>query len=194
MNRFEQEIYHMTDAVTELIKITENPHHRAILENYRRHIHLECAGLYEQIVAPDMMVENPVYRINWGEPQVIRGKDSIVEFYRSVGDAVLWNSDDKIAVADWGLCDELTFHFLAKGKDLERVGVEVDDEEAIYHYKTRQAFVWPYDEKARLVGEHLYVDKTSAEVEKVDPSEVVTPERSREIHLELLSRLDKSRW
>ena len=56
MNRFEREIYQVTDPVTELLKVTEDPLHRAILENYRRHIHLELAGQYEQIVAPDMMV------------------------------------------------------------------------------------------------------------------------------------------
>ena len=64
MNRFEKEIYPVTDPVTELLKVTENTHHRAILENYRRHIHLELAEQYEQIVAPDMMVDDPVYRIN----------------------------------------------------------------------------------------------------------------------------------
>ncbi|MCL6625366.1 hypothetical protein [Alicyclobacillus shizuokensis] len=189
MNRFEQGIYQCTEPVAKLLEVTDNPHHRAILENYRRHIHLEGSGQYELIVAPDMMVDEPVYRINWGVPTVIRGKQGVIEFYRSAARYVMWNSDDRIAVADWGLCDELTFHFLTTGHILEEFGVEVDDKDAYYHYTTRQAFVWPYDEQARLIGEHLYVDGTSAQVHKVDMEEVVTPERAAEIHLELLRRL-----
>ena len=193
MNRFEKEIYQVTDPVTELLKVTENPHHRAILENYRRHIHLELAGQYEQIVAPDMMVDDPVYRINWGEPVTIRGKQDVLEFYRSAGGKyAMWNSEDKIAVADWGVCDELTFHFLLTGKDLEEFDIEVDDKTAYYHFTTRQAFIWPYDEQARLIGEHLYMDETSASVQKVDPSEVITSERVAEIHQELLNQLESA--
>ncbi|WP_067930004.1 hypothetical protein [Alicyclobacillus kakegawensis] len=191
MNRFEEEIYHCTDVITKLIETTENPLHRAILKNYRRHIHLEGAGLFDDIVAPDMMTEEPVYRINWGKPSVIRGKQGVIDFYRSVKDAVMWNTDDRIAVADWGLCDELTFNFLVTGRDLTELGIDVEDKEAVYHYRTRQAFVWPYDKHARLQGEHLYVDATSVHVEKVDPEEVITPARAREIHLEILETLEK---
>ncbi|TCJ13870.1 hypothetical protein E0L93_14260 [Rubrobacter taiwanensis] len=190
MNRFEEEIYRCMDPVAELLEVTEDPHHRAILENYRLHVHLEGSGQYERIVAPDMMVEEPVYRINWGEPTVIRGKQGVLDFYRSAGRYVMWNSEDMIAVADWGLCDELTFNFLVTGEILGEFGVEVDDGESYYHFKTRQAFVWPYDERARLIGEHLYVDETSASVQKVDDDEVITPERAAEIHQELLNRLE----
>ena len=193
MNRFEEEIYHCMDPVAELLEVTEDPHHRAILENYRRHVHLEGSGQFEKIIAPDMMVDEPVYRINWGEPSVIRGKEGVLEFYRSAGRYVMWNSEDRIAVADWGLCDELTFNFLTTGEILAEFGIEVDDKGAHYHFTSRQAFVWPYDERARLIGEHLYVDETSVSVREVDPSEVVNPERAREIHLELLNRLESTR-
>jgi hypothetical protein len=84
---------------------------------------------------------------------------------------------DKIAVADWGLADELTFHFMETEHILEEFGVEVEDKDAYYHFQTRQTFIWPYDGQARLIGEHLYVDATSATVERIDdPSELVTPE------------------
>ncbi|WAH35707.1 hypothetical protein [Alicyclobacillus dauci] len=189
MNRFEEQIYHCTDVVTQLIETTENPHHKAILRNYRRHIHLEGAGLFEEITAPDMMVDEPVYRINWGEPSIVRGKQGVINFYRSVTEAVMWNTDDKIAVADWGLCDELTFNFLINGHDLLALGVDVEDKHAVYHYSTKQAFVWPYDKNARLAGEHLYVDATSVSVVKVDPEDVITPVRAKEIHLEIIKKL-----
>jgi hypothetical protein len=58
---------------------------------------------------------------------------------------------------------------------------------------SRQAFVWPYDERGRLAGEHLYEDPTSVRIEEVDPGEAITAERVREIHLELLAKLESSR-
>jgi hypothetical protein len=58
---------------------------------------------------------------------------------------------------------------------------------------SRQAFIWPYDEQARVAGEHLYEDKTSLQIEEVDPSEGLTPARVREIHLELLAKLEAER-
>lgn len=194
MNRFEYGVYHCMDAVEELLNKTENPLHRAILENYRRHVHLEGSGQFEKIVAPDMMADHPVYRVTWGtNPVVIEGKQAVVDFYRGVSEAVLWNSDDQIAVADWGIADEMTFHQLAKGKDLAKLGFEIDDDEAFYHYSSRQVFLWPYDEYGRLKGEHLYEDKTTIQIEKVDPSEVITPQRVAEIHLELLDKLEKTK-
>jgi hypothetical protein len=75
---------------------------------------------------------------------------------------------------------------------LEEFDIEVDDKTAYYHFTTRQAFIWPYDEQARLIGEHLYMDETSASVQKVDPSEVITSERVAEIHQELLNQLESA--
>ena len=79
------------------------------------------------------------------EPGGDHGKDGVLAFYNSVGESVLWHSDDRLSVADWGICDELTFHQLARGADLRAVGYEVDDADALYHASSRQAFIWPYD-------------------------------------------------
>ena len=101
-----------------------------------------------------------------------------LEYARTVGQASL---------------GELTFHQLAGGADLQAVGYEVDDPDAMYHVSSRQAFIWPYDERARLVGENLYEDKTSLEIEEVSPDEAITPARVREIHHELLAKLEAQR-
>ena len=178
----------------ELLKGTMKPLHRAMLLNFWRHVHLEGAGEYDKILAGDMTVDRPVYRVTWGKaPAVIEGKDGVRAFYESVGEAVLWHSDDRLAVADWGICDEITFHQLAVGSDLQLIGYEVEDADKLYHVYSRQAFIWPYDERARLVGEHLYEDKTSLRNEEVDPLEAITPARVREIHRELLDKLEAER-
>jgi hypothetical protein len=194
MNRFERGVHECMVPTAELLARTTDPLHRAILLNWWRHVHLEGAGRFEEIVAPDMMVDVPVYRVAWGaNPAVIEGKDGVLAFYNSVAESVLWNSDDLIAVADWGVADELTFHQIARGADLQAVGYEVPDPERIYHAASRQVFVWPYDERARLAGEHLYEDKTSLRIEEVDPAELITPARVREIHGQLLAELEAER-
>jgi hypothetical protein len=103
---------------------------------------------------------------------------------------VLWHSDDRLAVADWGVCDEITFHQLAEGAILEQLGYAVEHADRLYHVASRQAFIWPYDARARLAGEHLYEDKTSLSIEEVNRSEAITPARVREIHREQLAKLE----
>ena len=194
MNRFEQAVYDCMIPTAELLAATTKPLHRAILLNFWRHVHLEGAGEFETIVAPDMMVDEPVYRVTWGaNPAVITGKEGVLAFYNSVGESVLWHSDDRLSVADWGICDELTFHVLAHGADLQAIGYDVDDPAALYHTSSRQAFIWPYDSRARLAGEHLYEDKTSLAIEEVSPEEAITPARVREIHREQLAKLEAGR-
>jgi hypothetical protein len=175
----------------DLLEQTTKPLHRAILLNFWRHVHLEGSGQYDRILAPDMMVDEPVYRVTWGaNPAVISGKESVLAFYNAVSEAVLWHSDDRLAVGDWGVADEITFHQLARGADLRALGYEVPSADALYHAYSRQAFVWPYDDRARLAGEHLYEDKTSLQIEEIDPAEAITPERVREIHREQLATLE----
>ena len=176
----------------ELYERTTNPLHKAMLLNFWRHVHLEGSGQYDKIVADDMMVDHPVYRVSWGDnPVVVEGKKAVVDFYKSVGAVVLWNSDDIIAVSDWGIFDELTFHQLAKGSDLMAMNYGIDNPDGIYHISSRQAFFWPYDDKARLAGEHLYEDKTSLKIEEIDPKEAITPARVREIQREQLAKLEE---
>jgi hypothetical protein len=194
MNRFERAVYECMQPTARLLAQTTKPLHRSMLLNFWRHVHLEGAGEYDKILAPDMTVEQPIYRVTWGaNPAVITGKAGVKAFYESVGEAVLWNSDDRLSVADWGICDELTFHQLAKGADLRALGYEIDRPEAIYHVCSRQAFIWPYDSNARLAGEHLYEDKTSLKIEEIDPAEAITAQRVRAIHREQLAKLDAER-
>lgn len=170
---------------------TTDPRHRAILLNFWRHVHLEGAGLYDQIVAEDMMADHPVYRVSWGaNPTVVEGKAGVLAFYNSVGEAVLWHSDDRLAVGDWGIADEITFHQIARGRDLAAMGYDTAADDGLYHVSSRQAFVWPYDDRARLAGEHLYEDKTSLTIAPIDPAEAITPAEVRAIHVKALADLE----
>ena len=181
MSRFEPDFLASMAAVDRLIERTDNDHHRAILENYRRHVYLEVSGRIDEILAPEMTVEHPHYRISWaGKVRVLDGTEEVRAFYDELGHAgaVLWNTDEDVAVADWGFAAELTLHQLLPGRALAEDGEDVDDLEAIYHLSSRQAFIWPYDEHAKLKGEHIYEDVTTRAFEVVDPEDVITPERA----------------
>ncbi|MEJ0038924.1 MAG: hypothetical protein WDO68_23140 [Gammaproteobacteria bacterium] len=74
MNRFEQQVYDCMKPTAKLLGQTTKPPHRAILLNFWRHVHLEGAGEYDKILASDMTVDHPVYRVTWGaNPAEFRG-------------------------------------------------------------------------------------------------------------------------
>lgn len=195
MSKFKSAIATCTQPIADLLEKTTNPLHIAILENYRRHIHLEGSGQFDKIVASDMTVDHPKYRITWGaEPQVVEEKEGVIGFYNIAAQSVLWHSDDLLAVADWGIADELTFHQLIKGQGLLDLGFEVDDPDKIYHYSSRQVFLWPYEpETARLKGEHLYEDKSTVVIEEVADEDLITAAEVAQIHREVLEKLEAGR-
>ena len=138
-----------------------------------------------------MIVEHPVYRVSWGsKPGVIEGKAGVLGFYNSVGEAVLWHSDDRLAVADWGVCDEITFHQLAEGAILRQLGLLRSITRPPVSRLQPPGLHLALRRPARLAGEHLYEDKTSLKIEEVDRRDAITPARVREIHRELLAELE----
>jgi hypothetical protein len=184
MSRFEPEFLASMAAVDAAIEATEDAHRKAILENYRRHVYLEVSGRFDDILSPEMTVEQPHYRISWaGKVTVLDGIKEVRSFYEGLGhaDAVLWNTDETVAVADWGFAAELTLHQLINGEALVADGEEVDDPGATYHLASRQAFIWPYDERARLKGEHIYEDVSTRRFEKVASADVISPQRAAEL-------------
>lgn len=191
-SRYEREVYDCMNPTLDLLERTSNPLHRAILLNYCRHVHLEGAAMFREITADDMMADDPVYHVCWGDnPVQVHGKQGVYDFYSAIGDIVLWNSGDKVAVADWGIADEMWFHQMSTGAELAKIGVKAEKEDGLYLVSSRQAFIWPYNDRALLTGEHLYEDKSTLTIEEIDPAEYMTPERVREIHRECLADLEQ---
>jgi hypothetical protein len=46
-------------------------------------------------------------------------------------------------VGDWGICDEITFHQIARGADLKALGYDVPKDDGLYHVYSRQALILP---------------------------------------------------
>ncbi|HYW04274.1 MAG TPA: hypothetical protein VFA86_10060 [Gammaproteobacteria bacterium] len=188
----EQAITHSLDTTAGQLATTTNERHRQILHNYMMHVHLEGAGEFEKIVAPDMMVDDPEYRILWGTPIIVRGKEEVLNFYNSIGQAILWHTDEMIAVADWGFASEVTFHQVAPAAELAPLGVEVDDGNGWYHLQSRQVMVWPYDERGRLGGERIYEDVSTRQVARVDEGSLMPAARVKELRHALYEKVRRS--
>jgi hypothetical protein len=186
------EITDITLAVDRLLEVTENPRHRQILENYRRHGLLEVSGRWPEIFAPEMSVEHPVYRLTeGGRTVVLDGREQVQEFYRGMADAgnlVMILEDEKLAVADWGFASESIFNHYTPGR---LIGEDVDDPDAWYLLRYRVAMVWHYDDGARMIGEHVYEETVGREILKLAPEDVVTREEAREILAPLIRPLPR---
>ncbi|MEK3936153.1 hypothetical protein MKY41_12560 [Sporosarcina sp. FSL W7-1349] len=189
MSRYENEFTHQFASLEKQIANTENPLHRKILKNYRMHGLLEVSGRYKELLAPDMTVEHPHYRIHEGGKSIILdGMDQVADFYQSLIDAkatVMWVREQNIAVNDNGFAGEAVFcQFVPSTMLGESVfdSVEAgDDSDDIYLIKRTLAFVWLYNEEGLLIGEHVYEDHASKEITKPDPADIITPERAIEL-------------
>lgn len=162
---------------------TDNPRHVAILKNYVRHANLEVSGLWQGIVAPDMMVEHPVYIFHSAQGlRVIDGMEAVrAEYasYEKLGNTVIYHTDGEILVNDKGFMTEYVSHRFWPGKLLRALGDDIDDPEAMYLVSMTQAMYWPYDDRARVIGERVFRG-ADRKLRKCDPSEVITMEECRE--------------
>ena len=146
-------------AVQELIEVTENPRHRYLLQAYDRHRNLEHAGRVEEIFAPEMMVDHPIYRFNMiGQPpMMLDGREQVEPLYKywaETNQSVFYNEEETVAVGDFMVVSTMVGYQQVQGSDLAAAGQEVDPD-AVYLLRGRVAMVWPYDERGRLVGENV---------------------------------------
>ncbi|WP_201832565.1 hypothetical protein [Microvirga zambiensis] len=169
--------------VDECIARTENPRHLAILNNYVRHANLEVCGLWHGIVAPDMMVEHPIYRFH--SPQglrVIEGMQAVRDEYQGYVDlqnTVIYHTDGHVTVKDDGFMTEYVTHRFWPGWLLRKMGDDIDDPEAFYIVTNTQMMWWPYDDLGRLREERVYRGADRS-LRKAHPDEVITIEEARE--------------
>jgi hypothetical protein len=173
-------------AVRELIAVTENPRHRYLLEAYDRHRNLEHAGRFEEIFAPEMMVEHPVYRFAMaGAPAMtLEGREQVEPLYRlwaETDQSIFYNEGETIAVGDWMVTSTMVGYQQTLGSALVAGGADADGD-AMYLVRGRVAMVWPYDERGRLIGENVWeYDPSQHQLIKLDPDEVLTTERAAEL-------------
>lgn len=171
-----------TRGIDAFLETLDKPLHRRIIENYRRHAIFEITGYKEKIFTPDMTVENPVYLFN-GPVACLRleGTEEILGYYSSLQQreaTVMVIQDEKLAVADWGFASEAVFNSFMPGSCVPTWMTA--DPEKLYIYRQTTAMIWPYDERGRLIGEHVYRHSDGAELIEVGADEFITLEEARE--------------
>ena len=192
MSRFD--ITQTNVAVERLIETTTNPRHLYLLHAYNRHRYLEMAGRFEEIFAPDMMVEKPVYHFNvLGMTTTLEGAEAVKELYREwarTAQCVFYsNGDEKLAVSDHMIVSTSTIYQQTPGSILAADGAPVDPD-ATYLTKTAEHMIWPYDDHGRLIGEDVWeYDETVREIIALDPTEVLTVEQSATLLAPLIKPL-----
>jgi hypothetical protein len=191
MSRFD--ITQTNRAVRELIETTENPRHRYLLQAYDRHRNLEMAGRFEEIFAPDMTVENPVYHFNLlGTTTTLTGAEAVKGVYSqwtNSAQCVFYVDDEKIAVSDNMIVSTSTVYQQTPGRVLAAEGAPVDPD-AWYLVKSVEHMIWPYDDQGRLIGEDVWeYDESFREIIALDPSEVLTVEESGRLLAPLIKPL-----
>jgi hypothetical protein len=189
VSRYEHAFQTMFASLEKEIARLDNPRRQAILKNYRRHALLEVSGRYEELLAPDMTVEEPHYRIHEGGTSIVLdGMAEVKAFYQSLVDAnavVMWVNDQDISVNDRGFSGEVEFfEFVPEtmlGGETVFGQVQAGETGEMYLLKRTLAFYWPYDEQCRLIGEHVYEDFASREITKPDPADVISAARAAEL-------------
>ncbi|MEU5696165.1 hypothetical protein [Actinosynnema sp. NPDC020468] len=180
----------ISKGVDAALAVVENPRHRHVLKNYRRHALLEVSGYWEDILIPTMTVENPLYRLTErGKTFVCDGMPAVRAFYADIvgrGMNVFGALEEEIAVSDHGLFMQSVFAQVLPGTD-ESLADEGVDPDGTYQVSHRFAGVWPYVD-GRLLGEFIYDDSGSWQVDEVPRSAMLSPAQAREALAPLLAQ------
>jgi hypothetical protein len=187
-------------AVRNLIDRTDNPRHRFLLMAYDRHRNLEMAGRYEEIFAPDMMVEEPIYHLHANGLRLkLRGQEKIKDLYRvwaATNQSVFYIESEEVAVSDHCISSmavgyhQVTGRSLLENRVLSYLPAFIseflldlafgrqnfhEDRSSMYLYKSTLYMVWPYDDRGRLIGENIWEpEPRKAEIIKLAPADVLT--------------------
>ena len=174
MSRFD--ITKTNIAVERLIETTDNPRHLYLLHAYNRHRYLEMAGRWEEIFAPDMTVDKPVYHFNmYGKAEAVQ---TVYREWTRTGQNVFYVDDEKLAISDDMVVSTSTMYQQTPGHLLAEDGVPVDPD-AMYLIKSAEHMIWPYDDEGRLVGEDVWeYDETVREIIPLDPADVLSVEQA----------------
>lgn len=187
-------------AVQELIRVTENPRHRYLLQAYDRHRNLEHAGRFEEIFTPEMTVAHPVYRFNMiGQPPLtLEGRQQIeplYQFWAETNQSIFYSQSETVAVGDFMVVSTMIGYQQTLGSALVAAGSDAE-EDAVYLLRGRVAMIWPYDEHCRLVGENVWeYDESEHDLIKLEHDEVLTTQQAAELleaHIKPLPPFDDS--
>jgi hypothetical protein len=202
-------------GIDKLLAVTTNPRHRYILMSYSRHRYLEFSGRYDEVLADDMIVENPMYNLHaLGFNTTISGKENIRSLYKywaETNQCIFYGENEQVAIADnfvassvmahqqvWGgsilsskalglLPKCLSQELLLKLLSMKGLKAEPD---CMYLYSAFEETIWPYDDRGRLMREDVIEpDPSQAQIVKLDPADVLTTAQAAKLLAPLIQPL-----
>lgn len=171
-----------TASIDALLAVTENPRHRLILENYRRHALLESGGAWEKVLYdPAMVVPDPEYVLSFsGMTLRLQGQEQVAAMYGALRDNranVFVVEDEDIMISDTGFASEVVATQHTVGANLQDLSKDELDPEGLYTRTARSLFIFPYTEDCVLKGERA-TDFDGAEIREVSADDFITPEEA----------------
>jgi len=172
---------------------TQNPLHRAILKNYFRHLLLEVSGYWDQIIVPELTIDEPMYRVgDRREMEVLSGKAAVEGFYRRAFETrqnVMGARTMNMGVEDYGVTTEAVWTHVVPGVCLKEHVIDADPHaHYLMTHHLFQIFSYTRGTKPKLISERIYDDPESYSYVKLAPADVVTPEMAREQLAPFLAR------
>lgn len=173
-------------AVEKVLKATDDPRHRYLLEAYLRHRYLESAGRWEEILDPALTVDHPLYRFNLTTQGrfTLDGKDQVAALYghwTATNQAVFYVEDEQVAVGDHLVVGRGISYQQTLGSELAAAGIDADPQ-AMYLTRSQICMVWPYDDHCRLLGEDVWeFDDAQRAYIRLDPADVLSTEQARHL-------------
>jgi hypothetical protein len=159
------------DRIGKVIAAEQNPHHRAILENYQLHVALEQGGRWAEILVDDMIVDEPHYEFRfYGQSTVCNGRAEVDALYTANFPFVAVLVDERLWVSDEGIASRSVHYTFGTGERFNAVGADLDPAK---HYleKSPVGMFWWYTSDVRLIGEEVwqlsapeYVEMEAADV------------------------------
>lgn len=136
---------------------------------------------YEEIFAPDMTVEKPVYHFNMlGRRITVEGTEAVKSLcceWAGRAQCIFYADDEKLAISDTMIVSTSFIYQQTPGGILAAERVPVDPN-VTYLVKTPEHMIWPYD-NGLLVGEDVWeYDEMAREFIGLDPADVLTVEQS----------------
>ncbi|MFF2546522.1 hypothetical protein ACFVUY_28735 [Kitasatospora sp. NPDC058063] len=114
------DVTHWPANVERYLHRTEKPLHRAILKNYLRHLLLEVSGYWDQIIVPELTIDDPQYRVgDRGTVLVLNGKAEVENFYRETYESrvnVMGARTMNMRVEDFGVTTEAYWTHVVPGR------------------------------------------------------------------------------
>jgi len=159
MNQYLENYRACMESIKAMHDAEQDPRRKAIAANYQRHVALELAGQGDKVLQPDMTVPEPVYRVKMGPGlTTFDGMDRVKVFYEGVNRGVQTFQEQTCWVNDWGIASYYTAVLFKTGEQLALEGVDIGKaDDTMYAQHLPMAMFWKFDERPRLIGEHVYL-------------------------------------